>query len=533
MANILGVRHPRFVGFARQLGAITLVAVSGLAGVSCAGSTGGGGGPSGDAGLGPTDAAEDGGSGGLPDGGPGPGDGGSPTDAGPLPPGGDGGPCVAPRVDCGGGVCADTTADSMHCGACGNACPAGFACVASACACATPGGCVVEPIELELGRYDGCNMLPDGTRRCIGFSFARMSDGSVRSWGGNTSGELADGTTTSRSMAAAVASLAGAAAIAPGNQHACARDAGGTVRCWGDATFGQTGLGVTTGRTDPGAIAGLAGVVQLVSGGYHSCALLADGTVQCWGMGQFGQLGATPGGSCLDGSYACATSPIGVAITGVAQLALGNAHSCALTTAGTVQCWGVGQYGQLGAWDTGDTCADPGREALPCRRTPAEVPGLTGVAEIGLGDAHTCARLTDGTVRCLGNGRLGQLGDGAMTSRAEPVTVVGLSGVTQIAVGSSHACALRTDGTVWCWGGGYLGNLGFMPSSRCVMDLLCQPTPAQIPGLTGVVHIATGGAHTCSIHDDGAVRCWGYNLSGQLGDGTTTGRGEPVLITIP
>lgn len=452
---------------------------------------------------------------------------------GALPSGDGGGSCVAPRIDCGGGRCADTTTDPAHCGGCGLACPSGFACVTSACACAAPGGCALEPVSLALGRYDGCNRLADGTTRCIGFSFARMSDGSVRSWGGNTSGELADGTTTTRFASAAVATLAGVAAIAPGNQHACALDAiGGGVRCWGDAAFGQTGLGVTTGRTDPAAIAGLTGVMQLVSGGYHSCALMAGSGVRCWGMGQFGQLGAPATGACFDG-FECATTPIAVPVAGAVQLALGNAHSCARTTSGTLQCWGVSQFGQLGSFAPGDSCADPGRDPLPCRRTPAEVSGLSGVVDVGLGDAHTCAVLTDGTVRCLGNGRLGQLGDGAMMSSAEPRTVAGLSGVTQLAVGSAHACALRGDGTVSCWGAGYLGQLGFMPSSRCVMDFLCQPTPAQIPGLSGVVHIATGGAHTCSIHDDGTTRCWGFNQSGQIGDGTTSSRGEPVVITIP
>ncbi|MCC7541694.1 MAG: hypothetical protein IT379_36080 [Deltaproteobacteria bacterium] len=442
------------------------------------------------------------------------------------------GPCAPPTIAC-GAACVDPSTDGTNCGACGNVCPAGFACTAGACACATPGGCTATPADLALGRYDACNMLADGTRRCLGFSFARMTDGSIRSWGGNTSGELADGTTTSRTTPGVVAALAGSTAIAPGNQHACARDPAGSVRCWGDGAFGQLGLGTTDAHATPMAVAGLAGVSIVASGGYHSCALAADGAIRCWGMAQFGQLGAAGTATCLGGQFSCAPSPVTVSLPGVVQIALGNAHSCARTSGGQLHCWGVSQYGQVGAWEPGDSCDDPGRTALPCARAPRLVDAVSGVTDVALGDGHTCAVLGGGTVSCWGNGRLGQLGDGAVTSHPEPADV-GLSGVTQLAAGSSHTCALLGDGTVRCWGAGYLGQLGFMPSMRCSVpmgDFLCEPRPAAVPGIAGVTRIAAGGAHTCSLHDDGSVRCWGFNESGQIGDGTTDGRGAPVVVT--
>ena len=110
-----------------------------------------------------------------------------------------------------------------------------------------------------------------------------------------------------------------------------------------------------------------------------------------------------------------------------------------------------------------------------------------------------------------------------------PYHVPGLSGVIQVAMGFAHAAALRADGTVWVWGGGLFGQLGNGQMGPGTLSLL----PIQVPGLSGVVSIATGGYHTLALRADGSIRSWGMNADGQLGDVTTENRASPVNVVGP
>ena len=251
-----------------------------------------------------------------------------------------------------------------------------------------------------------------------------------------------------------------------------------------------------------------AGVGAVSAGGGHTCALIDPGAVKCWGDNAHGQLGD---GTKMNSSVPVDVKGLG---SGMAAVSAGAGHTCALTDSGAVKCWGYNLDGQLG--DGTNTQSS----------VPVDVKGLgSGVAAISAGRFHTCVLTHSGAVKCWGENLEGQLGDGTEKGSSVPVDAKGLdSREAAITAGGSHTCALSDSGAAKCWGANFSGELGNGTEKNSSL-------PVDVSGLgSGMAEISAGTNHTCALTDSGAVKCWGANRYGQLGDGTTTKSSVPVDV---
>ena len=327
-------------------------------------------------------------------------------------------------------------------------------------------------------------------------------------WGDNTVGQLGDNSTTTSPVDVPVTNLSsGVQGIASSAlaRHACAVVNGG-AQCWGDNSGGDLGNNSTTESNVPVPVSTLTtGVERIATGTTFSCALTTAGAVECWGANNAGNLGNGSGAGSL------VPVPITAIASGARAIALGNDHGCAIVSGG-VQCWGFGADGQLG------------NNTFATLSEPVPVSGIaTGAQAITAGTFHSCAIVNGGAV-CWGANESGELGDSSTSNSSVPVPVAGLgSGVEAITAGGNHTCAI-VNGIALCWGLNSAGQLG--NNSMTNSDV-----PVQVMGLTNVEAISAGNAHTCAVANE-QLYCWGANASGQLGDnGAETSSMVPVATS--
>ncbi|MCW3026580.1 MAG: repeat-containing protein [Solirubrobacterales bacterium] len=185
----------------------------------------------------------------------------------------------------------------------------------------------------------------------------------------------------------------------------------------------------------------------------------------------------------------------------------------------TIAAWGENTHWELGAG------YKSGRSTVP-----VSVVGLSGIKAVAATYFSSYALLNDGTVRSWGGNLWGQLGDGTRGEESpSPVSVSGLTGVSAIAAGGAHAMALLSNGTVATWGANTYGQMGNGTTLNGV-EGIGSDVPVIVPGLTGVVAIAAGGADDVALLSNGTVVAWGENKQGQLGDGTTVEKDVPTAV---
>ena len=346
-------------------------------------------------------------------------------------------------------------------------------------------------------------------------ALALDEDGRAYAWGDNTDGQLGDGSTTTRTSPVPVTGLPAGVTftvLAVGGHHSVGLGSDGVAYSWGDDYYGQLGDGTTTDRSTPGAVSLPSGVrfTAVSAGGEHTLALGDDGRAYAWGFNRFGQLG--------DGTTTTRSTPVpvtglptGVRLTAVSA---GGGHSLALGSDGVTYAWGYNNNGELGVGRTAGDRLTP----VPVTTLPAGV----RLTALSAGADHNLAQGSDGVTYAWGLNARGELGDGTTTDRYTPVAVTGLpAGVrlTTVAVGAANSLGLGSDGALYAWGYNADGELGDGTTTD-------RATPVRVTTVVGATAIAAGGLTSYVLVPNTATGAYatGYDLYGQLGDGTTDDR---------
>ena len=210
-------------------------------------------------------------------------------------------------------------------------------------------------------------------------------------------------------------------------------------------------------------------------------------------------------------------------------MSVGNYHTCAVLDDGSLKCWGRNYYGELGIGGaTGYSVqyTTPQAVDLGTGRTAVSVSG---------GYYHTCANLDDGSLKCWGRNYYGELGNGGTTGfgiqYTTPQAVNLGTGRTAVSVssGNYHTCAVLDDGSLKCWGRDSSGELGI--GRTTTYDKSSTPLIVNLGIGRTALSVSTGAQHTCAVVDDGSLKCWGRNYYGELGVGGTVGTG--IQYTTP
>lgn len=285
---------------------------------------------------------------------------------------------------------------------------------------------------ITVGPFHSCAVTVSGAAMC---------------WGLGDFGMLGNNSAAQQSAPVSVSGLSsGVAAIEAGDFHTCALTSGGAVRCWGSNLLGSVGNNSTIDQWAPVSVSGLSSGVTAIAigGGSFTCALTNAGAVRCWGQNDRGQTG--------NNGTTTQYTPVSVSglSSGVTAIAAGRDHACALIAGGGVKCWGSNEFGELGNSNT------------VTQRTPVSVIGLPGgVVSIAAGGYHTCALTAAGAVYCWGSGYQGQLGNNSTSDHFAPTLVSGLpNNIVEIAAGETQTCIRTSEGAVQCWGSGFRGRLG-------------------------------------------------------------------------
>jgi alpha-tubulin suppressor-like RCC1 family protein len=288
------------------------------------------------------------------------------------------------------------------------------------------------------------------------YTCAKRADRTLWCWGCNDRGQLADRSGNKASPTKLLDSVAQLPVGALGDVAAVVT-VDGTAITWGADSVGATCDGRIGDFLPIASAPSLNGALEISHGQFVTCARMASNELRCCGANNFGQLD--------DGTKAPnSLLPVNISVANVIQGTAGAGHACALVRDGTARCWGSNSNGALGDGTT--------TKVGEFQRTPVIVKGLGEIVRIIAGFGSTCALTRGGTVFCWGLNQFGEVGDGTTTNRALPTMVPALTDVVQIAMGSQFTVARTRDGRVLCWGRSDLGQCGVVTKSQPVPKIV-------------------------------------------------------------
>jgi len=331
---------------------------------------------------------------------------------------------------------------------------------------------------------------------------------------------------TPTSPASPIAGAAAATAltfrqITNGALHSCGVTTDNVAYCWGWGTFGQLGndsLAVADDGTydrdiyvrRPSPVAGGLRFREVVASWEYSCGVTTDSRAYCWGSNLFNQLG-----DGTDRRYVA--RPVAV-VGGLRFLEVrpGGGFVCGVTTDHQIYCWGFNELGELG---------DGTRMS---RTSPVLVAGNHKWRTVTSGAYYACGITTGYVTYCWGYNKQGQLGDSSSArSKVKPSRVAGGHTFTQVDAGYDHSCAVTQTGEAYCWGNGAQGTLG---NGKTYLSFWPRLVAGGHVFKQVSAGIFDGGSHSCGRTTSNQIYCWGFNNTGQLGDGTQTRRLRPVAV---
>lgn len=303
--------------------------------------------------------------------------------------------------------------------------------------------------------------------------------------------------------------------VSAGAVHTCGIRTSGRLYCWGDDDFSQLGNGGA--NTDAGLPVEVAGGhtdwATVSAGGFFTCARRTTGRLYCWGADTFGAVGN-------GAPNANVSTPVEVAgnRTDWRQVSAGNDHVCAKRSTGRLYCWGNDGTGAVGN--------GPGTQS---QSSPVQVAGgATTWSQVSAGFLFTCARRTNGRLYCWGDDGNGEQGNGpGIQFQFAPAEVVGgFTDWTSVAAGVDHACGRRGTGRLFCWGLNNHGQVGIGSVNQS------RPSPVQVAGgHTDWRQVSLGDRSTCARRANGRLYCWGFDNTGQIGNGLpNTDVSSPVEV---
>lgn len=379
-------------------------------------------------------------------------------------------------------------------------------------------------------RIDTLLVMQEWTAVTAGANFtcALAHDRRAYCWGANNGSQFGNSGNQNSPIPMLAAGGLQLTSISAGESHVCGLSETGQAFCWGWNAYGELGIGTLAFGGSPAPVTGGLLFTEIRAGLSHTCGVTKSGETYCWGSGYSGAIGGeAPTDECSSAAYPpqkCRLAPAPAGLSSAIQLAVGGAHTCAIIVDQRVFCWGSNDYGQSGDGALHSGVAVGADRNLRFSRIASR--GLT-----------TCGIATSRDVYCWGSNELGLLGTtlfigfcGRTPCSPTPRLIPGGFHYSAVAVGNFAACGLTEVQTIACWGDEFTGSLGI--SGRNCPNSICT-TPQEIPFHKRFKAVTVGALHSCAISEEGAIYCWGFNFSGQIGDGTTINRTQPIRVVDP